>query len=441
MDPLSPCQKIGMDISDDINAAKMEWDYWVNGVTKIFVACVGLLMNILGICTLFKTKDRFLFVNLMLSLFFIDSVVLVTTMLSQLHIGYSSFISYLYPYVTYPAHQISLYASIWMTVIMSHERYQALKDPVSYRQRLGRPRFQTYRLYKYLSVVIILSLVLNIVKFLQYEIAYLEWPLLKQYYHGGFNEPKKILNYCDFACGTHPCFNTTHSCNNPVFPYLRESKLSDSNTTFINFVSWCDLLFRGVIPVILLIFFNLNVYQFIKKENFVINKTLDTITNQKAKQQEIKMARTLLAIVVAFILCYAPWYVPTIINSLEKFESICPTSEDDIPLTTISPICCCQYTLWYFVFEYIGNVLITLNSSINVLLYGFTGEQFRKEAKSMIINTFNYLKRPCIEHIEKHKSYYIGSTQRRPSFQAYPNTIGTEMTVVSTDPTNTEHQK
>jgi hypothetical protein len=432
----APCQKMGMFKTDEIDAARVEWDYWVNGVVKLSVAFVGLLANTLGICTLFKTKERFLFVNLMLSLFFIDSIVLVTTMLSQLHIGYSSFISYLYPYVTYPIHQISLYASVWMTVIMSHERYQALKDPIAYRHRLARPRFQTHRLCKYLSVVIILSFILNIVKFLQYEIAYLEWPHLRNYYDGGFDEPKKILNYCDFACGTNPCTNMTYLCTNPVFPYLRKSKLLANNTFFINIVSWCDLLFRGVIPVILLIFFNLSVYQIIKKENLVIHKTLDTSDDHKVKHQETKMARTLLAIVIAFIFCYMPWYVPTIIYSLEKFDSICP----DVPTTTISPICCCQYTLWYFLFEYLGNVLITLNSSINVLLYGFTAEKFRNEAKSMIMNAFNYLKCPCIEHIEKHISYNTGKSQRRPSFQAYSNTIGTEMTVVSTDPTNTAHQ-
>ena len=52
-----------------IDNAKVEWEYWLYGVTNVSIATIGIFLNLLGIIVLFKNKDRPLFLNLMLSLF------------------------------------------------------------------------------------------------------------------------------------------------------------------------------------------------------------------------------------------------------------------------------------------------------------------------------------------------------------------------------------
>ena len=167
------CADIGFKQSSDFDEQVSFWDYWIYGVLNICVASPGLVLNILGIYILFRRKHRGLFVDLMLSLFVIDSVILTTTLLIQglLNLGgYNSFIVYAYPYFLYPCFYTSLYGSVWMTIVMSYERYKALKDPVGYRQRSGRSEFQKRRLIIFVCVVVLFSFVSNIVRFLHYKI-------------------------------------------------------------------------------------------------------------------------------------------------------------------------------------------------------------------------------------------------------------------------------
>ena len=163
----------------------------------------------------------------------------------------------------------------------------------------------------------------------------------------------------------------------------------------------------------LIIYFNGNTFNFMNREKKAIRNALDgrdNETEKKIQTRELKMARTFLAIIIAFVICYLPCYISTTIDALEKIEALClkpepPESSDFIETliipkqnltslskTSILPICCYIHQLWYNVLFYFGNVLITLNSSINVLLYGFTGKKFRSEAKKILCKPFTFSK-------------------------------------------------
>ena len=408
------CADIGFGLSSEFDEDVSFWDYWIYGVLNICVAIPGLVLNILGAYILFRRKHRGLFVDLMLSLFVIDSVVLTTTILTQglLNLGgYNSFIVYAYPYLLYPCFYASLYGSVWMTIVMSYERYKALKDPVGYRQRSGRSEFQKRRLIIFVCAVVLFSCVSNIVRFFHYKIAYVSKTIHQLY---DMQSKDIILNPDDTLDVGIP---------EPKFPYLQETIVS-KDPTFTNFVFWWDFLFRAMLPLILLIFLNFNIYKFIKRETRQIQKNLESSPENVMRSQEVKLAKTLLAIVVAFIICYLPWYVPQLLDAIKKLH--CP--EKRITTDTLSPICCIQDQIWYHVWSDFSSVLITLNSSINVILYGFSGEKFRNEVKSSLCNPFQrLLKCSFLKKLE------IWQDNSSPSLKVYHNTGSTKTTIVSTE--------
>lgn len=407
------CADIGFGHPSDFDAQVSFYDYWIYGVLNICLASPGLVLNILGAYILFRRKHRVLFVNLMLSLFVIDSIVLTTTLLTQglLNLGgYNSFIVYAYPYLLYPCFYASLYGSVWMTIVMSFERYKALKDPVGYRQRSGRSEFQKRRLVILVCAVALFSFLSNIVRFLHYKIAYVS-EIIHQLYHG-LN--KDILNQYDTLGEGMP---------GPKFPYLQETIVS-KDPMFTNFVFWWDFLFRAMLPLILLIFLNFNIYKFIKRETRQIQKNLNNNSDNNVRNQEVTLGKTLLAIVVAFIICYIPWYVPQLLNAIKKLH--CP--EKRIITDALSPICCIQDHIWYPIWSDVSSVLITLNSSINVILYGFSGEKFRNEVKSSLCNPFQRLSKFSFS-----RSLDVSQDSSSPSFKVYHNTASTKTTIASTE--------
>ena len=405
--------------ASEIYDKSVVWEYWLYGVANITIAGIGIFLNLLGILTLFKNKNRSLFHNLMLSLFFIDMIVLVTTILTQLQINigsYSPAISYAYPYFSYPLQGISIYASVWMTIFMSFERYQALKNPVEYRQRSAKPRFQKRRLIIYLCSVLTISILFNITAFMEYEVIYGDKEIIETF----VDMNHRILQPGDDI--------STGDEAQDLYPFVSTSELEDKDENFGNYIIWSEFVLRILIPMILIIYFNGSTFYFMNREKRSIRNALggrksQKETENKIKSRELKMANTFLAIIVSFILCYVPCYVSSTIDALEKIESLCPKSNKQHQ-TSILPLCCYINQLWYFILSYLGYVLITLNSSINVLLYGFTGKKFRTDAKEMLYKPFQFSKCCSLQKLKtSHSVFRTFSSARSTKMTNVPETF------------------
>ena len=411
-----------------VDNAKVEWEYWLYGVTNVSIATIGIFLNLLGIIVLFKNKDLPLFLNLMLSLFCIDVLFLVATILTQLQInigGYSSFISYMYPYFSHPLQSISIYASVWMTIFMSFERYQALKNPVEYRQRSARPRFQKRRLCIYLCSIMTIAVVFNIPTFMEYELVYVDKEILELFVDMKYRTLQPGDDICELN-NQNECVLIDDGQEREFLPFVRYTELQDNNEEFINYATWSRFVLQAVLPMILIIYLNGNTFYFMNREKKSIRTALDgrdNETEKKVKTRELKMARTFLAIILAFIICYIPIYISATIDALRKIDTLCPTGGFIIN----SPVCCYIYQLWYYIIFYFGNVLITLNSSINVLLYGFTGKKFRSDAKKILCVPFTSSKCFSLPKLTSSNSIFR-------TFSNAKDTQSTNVPAISRDP-------
>ena len=153
------------------------FEYWIGGVGVCIFAIPGMVFSFIAIFYLItKTSTRHnTFNSLLITLFSWDIIYLLCetleTLRRQFHLG-TRIHMILIPKFTYPLLFISLSASIFMTVGVSHERYAAVKKPILHRQFMQSAKFRRRKLLAYVSTVCILAIIFNLPKFYEVE---LEW--------------------------------------------------------------------------------------------------------------------------------------------------------------------------------------------------------------------------------------------------------------------------
>ena len=131
----------------------------------------------------------------------------------------------------------------------------------------------------------------------------------------------------------------------------------------------------------------------VRKEKKSISRVIDVPLNPKNQDErksnevtsdDIKMAVVLMAIVGVFIFCYLFWLLHAILYAIWCTKCNLEPKQDNF--------CLVQYEGFYYFFDYGGRILITFNSSINVLLYGIIQKNFRKEMKEVLSKNWKTLR-------------------------------------------------
>ena len=141
--------------------------FWVNGVLSCVVVLCGMFLNFVSIHIIWKKYSKSsIFYQMLLRLLCIDIAVLVTWFAFSLYVAFKVkhvVLLYLIAYGIYPLVHVALSASTFMTIAMSHERYQAVKYPVKYGEDMRAPNVMTRRLLTYTITVIVVSVIYNLV--------------------------------------------------------------------------------------------------------------------------------------------------------------------------------------------------------------------------------------------------------------------------------------
>ena len=152
-------------------------EYYVEGVALSVIAILGLLANIATIFILFKQKySENTFNSLLICLFLFDAVILLTGIVWSFQ-TYLDIFSYaqiiLYPKMVYPLRNISMTASILMTVAIAHERYDAIRQPVQYREMMVDSDVRRKHFMKYIMTIVLISVIFNIPKFFELRVQWI----------------------------------------------------------------------------------------------------------------------------------------------------------------------------------------------------------------------------------------------------------------------------
>lgn len=159
--------------------------FWLEGVTQVILAVLGVITNLISIYVLSRKELRNTFNQLLIILAIFDILYLCLVFIDS--IG-QVFHSYLYndtpdwykiltPHLLYPGKAIVLTSSIFMMISIAVERFTAVFYPFSripIPTTLYKPCFKKKRLFVYIFPVIFFSILLNIFKFLETDVEWLE---------------------------------------------------------------------------------------------------------------------------------------------------------------------------------------------------------------------------------------------------------------------------
>ena len=376
------------------SAWKNSLSYGITGIGNITIATIGIVLNIFGLFVFRRIKSKHLFHQMITALTAFDIFVLVFSIGDGVYRGFkirNLYLAYMYPYFTHPFLYISVCASIYMTLCISYERYSALKDPVRYSngmQRLRRNKFLAY----FFSVAGF-AITYNITRFLELSIV---CPPDIQHQYRILNRNITVAEPKDLPSKVPICNLTDDS----TITVVRQPNLFDNEGLFRNMeyhvpssifrmaTSLADCMVMGVVPIFLLIYFNFRTYIFIRKQRKYIQESSTFYgsrpedCSQRIRRQEIRMAITFAVVGIMFVISYISWLTYATINAyhatmFKKCQAI-------IDHTQVPGICDITKQYWYILLQYLGPLMLTFNSSINVLIYGSTWNQFREGAKELI---------------------------------------------------------
>ena len=156
--------------------------FWVDGVALCSLSILGVLLNLIAIFTILRYRGLHTTFNyLLIMLCSFDNCYIFTTManqgfMKQFNMETKTHIL-LYPYLLHPMKHISFTCSIFMTVVVSYERYASIQKPIQHDMSKKNTNF-IRRVCMYTFIVFSTSVIFNIPKFMEAEI---DWEVLSRY--------------------------------------------------------------------------------------------------------------------------------------------------------------------------------------------------------------------------------------------------------------------
>ena len=418
-------------------------NFWINGVCTCIVVIIGVILNFFSIYIIWKKYENAnIFYQMLISLLCFDSLVLVTCMNLSLSLAFrvnNAVTMHMFPYFSYPLPLIAITASTFMTVAIAHERYLAVKDPLQYSQHMKTPKLQAQRLKLYLFVVIAISVVVNVPHFIELEVRYVDTSLIVNNATDLCHQNKSEVSTGSLANDTMQQVEEIQSANATFQTMFCYTALGE-NPYYLNYYrNWAKLIITGIVPFVLLIFFNTYIFRAIKKvanrrkrltsaapaaphqplsteQPNDRNKTMSiglgvTPSSRPAhsstkRKDEENLSMVFVAIVTIFLFCHS------LKIALNLYDGI--TGKVGA-------------TRWNRIGGYFSNFLIVLNSAINMVVYCILNRKFRNYFLKAIEGTS-----PCFQKCAKRSEHT--EEAMAPDTKPLKSTRMIEMSTVN-DPT------
>ena len=354
----------------DISSDQWNWynDYawWMEGFGSILVSSIGVLLNITSMVVLLSsTLSDSLFNWLLVCLALFDSLFLVTGILEafRMHIGGKASIYHFYAFAhfLYPFRSVVMGCSIYMTITLALERYNALTNPASQfhanakkslnlgtRKNYFFTNFQRHRIgiLKKVLPIIVFSTIYYIPKYMELRI---------------FTNDN--------------CNATATNCSLEYAIHLTDIRKSDQYVLW--YLNVANLIFTTIIPLISLIYLNFNVYR--KRNQYIQRQPSSNCQRHNTQPQEtevhairdrdkemVNQTMILFTIVIIFGLSHA-------LRILLNIEDLRSLEEKREALKKG----CGWIRFWTIIVSPISYLLLQVNSSVNFFVYCFFNPSFR----------------------------------------------------------------
>ncbi|XP_022919628.2 FMRFamide receptor [Onthophagus taurus] len=315
-----------LEIIDDNGTSCLDYEpsdfYWfiVNGILLNVIGFFGILGNIISMIILSRPQMRSSINYLLIGLARIDTVLIITSILIFGLVGIYPYTGCLFNYFFVVMPHIAPYLFPIATVAQTASVY--LTVTVSFDRYIAvckplRARsLCTYgRARIYVICIVIFSILYNLPKLWESQIR------------SDFHEEANMTVYC-----------------------IRPSEFRNNNVYKSVYINWCYLIFIYLIPFLALAYLNICIYIQVRIAN---RERARLSRNQK---REIGLATMLLCVVIVFFVCNL---LPLVINIIEVFH----LDIDEVLFGRMIKT---------------SNFLVTVNSSVNFIIYVTFGEKFKR---------------------------------------------------------------
>ena len=372
-----------------------EHGWWIQGLASIMMGCFGVIVNILLIIVLSSKEFRKVFFNkLIITLTISDILFLVFNVYESLHLyfietSYCGFAGYL-QFISYPCRKITMCFSIYMTVILTFERYSAVTSPIRHRNRLIGSSW-TKPFAKYISPVFIVSfLIFGTPLFFAFKM-----------------EPQSHLFDRDNISATVAFNRDNISATSVSSNVVADDKSEEVDAVVDCMTVWwrtdkiyillynnlTNFIITGAIPFLFLLGFNIKIYLTIKeslktRDQLNIRKSTkfehkSSEKNKKTEPKSIDILQTLVlfGLVISFFICH----VLRVVLNMEEIIYFEETSQIKAMEEKLN-VSCTGVQFWTMIAGDISHFLLQVNSSINFFIYGYISSQFKKALKKKLLD-------------------------------------------------------
>jgi hypothetical protein len=352
--------------------------WWVNGIASTVLGLLGILINVVFIRVLTSDSFRKILFNKLIACLTVSDIIFLLCSVHDsirrhiLNLDYCSIRGYI-QLIVYPLRKIAMCFSIYMTVVLSLERFLAVTNPIKHRNRqIGRSWFKLF--LKYISPAFVVSFfVYGTPLFFAFQ---MEERLL---------EGTNINNTSDQSSNSTLGANETHHC---LAAWMRLDKMY-----VMAFNNIGTFLITGAIPFLLLFILNSKIYITIRQASEVQkdlnvsysgNRMTEKLRQARDRKNERLQSMVLFGIIISFFICH----ILRVILNLEEMIYFEELSELAIMEKKLG-VRCTGVQFWTAIARDISHFLLQVNSSINFLIYGWLSKKFQKAIKENVFGCKN----------------------------------------------------
>ncbi|TRY69587.1 hypothetical protein TCAL_05231 [Tigriopus californicus] len=341
--------------------------WWLEGVIQIVLGCLGFIANSMAIPILLSKEMSSIFNRLLTCLAVFDNIFIVCSVLEAFrkHIGSTQLHEYVFGYFLYQFHNMILCSCIYITVVLALERYRAVWRPVEYHNNVNGIN-PWRRVMGYILPVMVFAVIFNLPKF--FEAKFVERTMYREYFDDVQEEMVEV--------------NYTTTLMAPTALRLN-----------VNYVLWYSnvarLLVTGIFPFGALTYLNFRIYTVIKRRRRMTNRPRGA-PSAAQKAEEARQAIVLLVIVVLFLICHTL----RIILNIHGLFSL------KIVRESLKNGCSGVVQTWTLIGTSISHIMLTINSSVNFIIYCFMCTTFRRIFYQWINKLMGFSVLPDVQHSE-----------------------------------------